>query len=197
MAFFPRKDAQGKFEDLFAGETGFTLIELLVTLAVVVILATVAAPAFRDFFENRRLTNAAQTLYADLQLARAESIKRNQTIFVKFDDSPATDWCYGLEEASTATSCDCADTTNTYCTIDGVRRVTDVDDFPGVTMSASSVAGSTITFDPKRGTLAPAGSIFFTNGSGNQMRIVMSLLGRVRLCVPSGSNVSGYPACPP
>ncbi|WP_188750226.1 GspH/FimT family pseudopilin [Marinobacterium zhoushanense] len=195
MALFPRKDARVYFEDLYARETGFTLIELLVTLAVVVILATVAAPAFRDFFENRRLTNAAQTLYADLQLARAESIKRNQTIFVKFDDSPSTDWCYGLEEASTASSCDCADTSNSYCTVDGVRRVTDVDDFPGVTMSASSVAGSTVTFDPKRGTLSPAGSIFFTNDSGNQMRITMSLLGRLRVCVPSGSSVPGYESC--
>ncbi|WP_051692474.1 GspH/FimT family pseudopilin [Marinobacterium lacunae] len=195
MALFPRKDTRRTFEDLYDRETGFTLIELVVTLVVVAILATVAAPAFRDFFENRRLTGAAQTLYADLQLARAESIKRNQVIFVKFDDTPSNDWCYGLEEASSATSCDCSDSGNAFCTIDGVRRVTDVDDFPGVTMSAASVAGSVITFDPKRGTLSPAGSIYFTGDSGTQMRLVMSLLGRVRLCTPAGSNVPGYESC--
>ncbi|WP_432696817.1 GspH/FimT family pseudopilin [Marinobacterium sp. YM272] len=190
-----RKDCSASGGAVLHKESGFTLIELVVTLAVVAILVTVAAPAFRDFFENRRLTGAAQTLYADLQFARAESIKRNQAIFVKFDDTPSNDWCYGLEEASSATSCDCSDATNTFCTINGVRTVTGVENYPGVLMSAASVSGSTVTFDPRRGTLSPAGSIFFTGNNGNQLRIVMSFLGRLRLCTPPGSAVSGFESC--
>ena len=59
---------------------GFTLIELLVTVAIAVILITIAVPGFNSIIRNVRLTGLANTLVADLQLARSEAIKRNSTV---------------------------------------------------------------------------------------------------------------------
>lgn len=59
---------------------GVTLIELMVTVAVAVILMTVAIPSFRDTIIRNRLTNAANTFMGALNYARTEAIRRNQNI---------------------------------------------------------------------------------------------------------------------
>ncbi|MFC1748853.1 GspH/FimT family pseudopilin [Pseudomonadota bacterium] len=61
---------------------GFTLIELMVTLAVSVILLTVAVPAYSDLLKNSRLSTQANDFVTSLQLARSEAIKRNNYVTV-------------------------------------------------------------------------------------------------------------------
>lgn len=55
---------------------GFTLIELLVTVSVMAILLALAAPSFRDFILNSRLTAQINDLVADISLARNEAASR-------------------------------------------------------------------------------------------------------------------------
>ena len=53
--------------------TGFTLIELMVTIAIAAILATLAAPSFREYIVSQRIKNASFDLFTALTLARSEA----------------------------------------------------------------------------------------------------------------------------
>jgi type IV fimbrial biogenesis protein FimT len=68
---------------------GFTLMELMMTLAVVGVILAIAAPNFRDFLLNNRMTGAANDLLASVQLARSEAIKRQQPVAVCASANPA------------------------------------------------------------------------------------------------------------
>jgi type IV fimbrial biogenesis protein FimT len=59
---------------------GFTLIELMVTVAVLVILTSVAAPSFSIMVANQRLKSGASDLFTALTRARSEAIKRNAEV---------------------------------------------------------------------------------------------------------------------
>src|SRR5436190_23104803 len=61
---------------------GFTAVEILMALAVLGILAALAAPSFRDFANEQRLSSAVGGLAADLQFARTEAIKRNARVLM-------------------------------------------------------------------------------------------------------------------
>jgi type IV fimbrial biogenesis protein FimT len=62
---------------------GFTLVELLIGMSIIAILALLGAPAMGTFLQNSKLSNAAASYYAGIQLARAEAIRRNvETQFV-------------------------------------------------------------------------------------------------------------------
>ncbi len=65
--------------------TGFTLVEIMVTLAVLVIAAAVAAPAFTMMAPNMALKAAARDLYSKLQEAKMLAIKENRRITVRFN----------------------------------------------------------------------------------------------------------------
>lgn len=66
--------------------SAFTLIELLVTVAIVAILASLAAPAFKDLIAGQRIKSAGFDLVTSLMLARSEAIKQNGDVTI----TPAT-----------------------------------------------------------------------------------------------------------
>lgn len=62
---------------------GFTLIELMTTLAVLIVLLTLAAPAFTSFLHSNRLRAAQSELVASLMLARSEAGRRGRQVGVE------------------------------------------------------------------------------------------------------------------
>lgn len=70
---------------------GFTLIELMTVVAVAAILATIAAPSFKNFVVGQRVKSAANEFTMAATLARSEAIKRNSRV--------------GLCVSATGTSC--------------------------------------------------------------------------------------------
>ncbi|NCA69853.1 MAG: prepilin-type N-terminal cleavage/methylation domain-containing protein [Sphingobacteriia bacterium] len=175
---------------------GFTLIELMVALLVVAILISLSAPMMRDLVTRNRLKTAAQAFAEDLQWTRSEAIRRNQELFVTIDSAT---WCYGI---SLSNACDCRLTDprdTTACALptagEAVLKTVSGQGFPGVRIAESTFGGAPAwtRFEPRR-TTARVGSLTFAAGDRASLRVVVSLLGRVRICTPAGS-VAGYPAC--
>ncbi|MGR6036066.1 MAG: pilus assembly FimT family protein [Candidatus Nitrosoglobus sp.] len=170
---------------------GFTLIEMMVTVAVAAILLTVAIPSFTQMIDKKRLESAAENLYADLQFAQSEAIKRNKTIRVFFYANDS-DWCYGLTENL---NCNCQETNPTdsdFCEIEGILKTVHDADFKDISFSSNR---SSFSFSPLRGAVN-TGSAQFQSANNKILQIKVSSFGRFRLCSPSGEgNVAGYPKC--
>jgi len=59
---------------------GFTLTELMVTLAVVAVLLAIAAPSYRNFVLDTRMSAEANEFLTTVNFARSEAVKRNARV---------------------------------------------------------------------------------------------------------------------
>jgi type IV fimbrial biogenesis protein FimT len=146
---------------------GFTLIELMVVLAMLAILSTVAAPAFSDQIARRRMEGAGLELATDLQFARARAVSQRGTTTLVTSSNGAS---------------------YTVTTTDGAKTVT----LPsGVTVSNSV----TVTYDHLRA-MADADHTLTLSSTNTaaMMNVVVSALGRVNVCSPSGA-LTGVVSC--
>jgi prepilin-type N-terminal cleavage/methylation domain-containing protein len=165
---------------------GLTLIELVLTLGVLSVLAVSATPSLLDLLDRHRLRGAAENLRGDLMLARAEALRLNTAVSVAFwIDIEGEGWCYGLSDTG---PCDCA--TDGVCRLDGApAHGAAAERFPRVGLATSFPHGTT-SFQPARGT-ANAGTVTLNVGA-TEVDVVLSALGRVRLC---SDSLGGYPPC--
>jgi len=62
--------------------TGFTLVELMITIAIAMILATLAVPSFSLMINNAKVTSSTNEFVAALNLARSEALKRSDNVTV-------------------------------------------------------------------------------------------------------------------
>lgn len=173
-----------------------TLIEVLIVVVIVGIIASLAAPSFTGGVGTARVTGAAEALYAHLQLARSEAVKRNTPITVSFN---AAAWCAGMIAGTAA--CDCTETVTSesdYCGLDMggtmTAQLVTGNAFQGVTMAANPFTNGNTTIDNVRGT-ANNGSVCLTSSDGKVLRVSMSILGRVSICESGGTSYTTYPAC--
>ena len=75
---------------------GFTLIELMVTLAIGVILMTLAVPSMLNFKRSSELNAATNALLVSLNTARGEAMKRGMNAMA-VPSANGTDWATGWE----------------------------------------------------------------------------------------------------
>lgn len=91
------------------------MVELLIVMAIGAILAMVAAPSMREMLRSMRLSSANSLLLGDLNLARAEAIKRNARVLIcgrnagGTDCAGSTNWSVGwlvcIEDGAVANTC--------------------------------------------------------------------------------------------
>jgi type IV fimbrial biogenesis protein FimT len=185
---------------------GFTVVELMVVILIVALTLTYGLPAFDGLMDRYRIKSAADTLHSDLQFARSEAIRANSDACVGFATGGA--WCYGMNLASTASSCevsacDCtiADPADAqYCSL---RRVTSAD-LPQIKLPAAgnvTFPGNVTGFEPTRGTTALstagsalAGGATFESTGGRRATVNVNAIGRASACSPTDS-VPGLPSC--
>lgn len=86
---------------------GFTLIEMMVTLAVMALLLMMGLPSMSTWLQNTQLRASAESIQAGLQLARAESLRRNAPVRFQLVDTltaacvpndKATNWIISVND---------------------------------------------------------------------------------------------------
>ncbi|MEH6445666.1 MAG: GspH/FimT family pseudopilin [Oceanospirillaceae bacterium] len=63
-------------------QQGFSLVELMVTLAIIVILITVAVPSFNSSLLRADASSLADSLISSLNYAKSEAVSRNERIYL-------------------------------------------------------------------------------------------------------------------
>ena len=58
------------------------MVELMIVVVIAGILATIAIPGFQSLTRSQQVKNASFDLYASLNLARSEAIKRNSNVVI-------------------------------------------------------------------------------------------------------------------
>lgn len=71
---------------------GFSLVELMVAITVLGILMTAAVPMFAVWIGNSKIRTAAESVYAGLQIAKQESVRRNARVLFRATDANSTTW---------------------------------------------------------------------------------------------------------
>lgn len=171
---------------------GFTLLELLVTLVILSIILGAGVPMMLGLTKSVRLQGAAQDTYALLQYARSDALRTTEERFVVWDEG-VNEWCAAV---ATTNDCDCL---TEDCSINGVLRQINSSDYTNVDANAVFSAGDYTRFDGMRGLAeGHAGSARYQLMDGAtveaEVRVVVSVLGRIRYCTESG-EIGSYPAC--
>ncbi len=150
-------------------QKGVTLIEAVTCLVVISVLAALSAPAIAGYRERISLRTETRNLVSWLQQAKNEAIKTNsfvvlgvddRQIFVFIDDGSGTakpgDWIRQPEE----------------------KQIVAAPISEGIVIT-SRFPNNRMRFNGRVG--IRAGRFFVTDNNGNQMQVVLNVMGRIRV----------------
>ncbi len=181
----------------FAG-SGYSLIEALVVVVVLAILLTASLPSFGPTATRAHLRGAADHLRGDLLEARSAALQRGAAVYLVFwRSTDGRAWCWGLH---TQADCDCrlsASAPGNVCRLaaDTPAQTTSSSDYRGISLDALPFGGA-LRLSAVRADLVAGNVSFSVAPSGPMAKVVVSALGRVRLCSPAGARaLGGMAAC--
>ncbi len=169
---------------------GHSMIELCVCVALVGILLAQALPSLERIKQRQRLAATAATLFTDLQEARSLAVLHADSIQVRFYLHP-NGACYLVHTGATG-----------ECQCDGSGLATCAN--TGRLLKSSWIAKadklelktniSALSFQARQGAVTSTGSIELSTSSGESIKQVVSIAGRVRTCSTSIA-LPQYPRC--
>src|SRR5260370_21171982 len=71
-------------------ESGFTMLEMVITVAIIMVLATLAVPLLRDVSASLRFRGAVQAVTGAIQSTRYQAIYQGYSYQVVFDATAKT-----------------------------------------------------------------------------------------------------------
>ncbi|MDT8320959.1 MAG: GspH/FimT family protein [Xanthomonadales bacterium] len=174
----------------------------MTSVALILILVTLAVPSYQDAVEKRRITQGAELILAFVNTIQSESIKRNRPVTVAYSIGDDGQWCIGAVLGRNA--CDCMQTDPTessWCELDNMPWVLRNSDVQARNLIHSASGDGSYQFDPVRGIFtdpSDALTLGLSAGDGSyQMSLNLVSTGRVSVCVPQASNgIHGFHACP-
>ena len=170
-------------------QAGVTLVEMTAVLGITSVLLGSALPDLSRMRANQSLHQAVAPLRTDVQFARASAVALGQTVRL----ATATDTggsCYVIH-AGPSGSCQCAGAAATCSAQGRLLHAAHLGTSHPVTVSANV---SNMIFDGKLGTVTPTGTLTLAAAGGQQLKVVVNVMGRAHTCRAAGS-ISGYPAC--
>lgn len=170
---------------------GVSMLECCMTLAVMALLLLVGVPSLKELQDRIRLQGQSKALTAQIINMRFEAIMKNQAVRMTFINSP-DGTCY-VVHTGPAESCTCDGQGNANCNtkLGQVLATQHWNTNERVQIYANV---RTILFDPRTGLAAPGGTVRLVNASGQELRHIVSLRGRVRTC-SSERNFSDHAPC--
>jgi type IV fimbrial biogenesis protein FimT len=186
--------------------TGFTVIEALVTVAILGIVLAVAVPSAVDWIRIQRVKASAAELAADIQFARAEAVRRNWEVAIKFE-SNGQQACYTVHTTNVFGMCSCLLGEGNACPeahSDNRFELKTVA-LPG-SAGVSMAVNQNLAFESVRALPKGLDEIGLSTGvstlqadidggSMRQLRVVTNTAGRPHICAPSGSKIVGFAPC--
>lgn len=205
---FPKISLCARLMKASLSQRGFTLIELMVTIAMVVILGTLAAPSFQQTIASSRLTTATNDLYTSLAQARSLAIKRGERVTVcKSENSTScstdvtTTWSVGWVTFVDGTRSTTA-SIDTGETVSYVIQATD----PAIVIRGNNALNIYVSYSPdgqsktidggfQVGTLQICSTSPALSNDNRARRITINIAGRATITKPTG--ISAACAAPP
>ena len=163
------------------GHPGFTLVEMAIALLLLGVLITLALPGFNTWMANAQIRSGAAALLNGLQLARAEAVRRNDS--VEFVLGTKTGWSVNMvasgEQVQTRSENEGSPNAQVVVLPDGATRLT-FNGFGRVAPNGDSTAPITqIEIRNPSG-----GSCMAASGRMHCLQVRISG-GNVRLCDPN------------
>lgn len=175
---------------------GFTLIELMVVVALTAIVIGLVGPSMRELLAVKRVQSINAEMMTDLQYARTEAVRRNQSLAVQFQSNSAMT-CYVVTAIDAAVGkCNCLATPGSACkggweeikTVQVPRKA-------DVTLAASSSMSTLVRFEKLAGTSLPGDfQVDVVSSLRGQLRTSINPAGLPSVCSPDGS-ITQVPKC--
>ena len=144
---------------------GLTLLEIMTVIAILGILAAISVPNVIAWQQTAKLRGATRDLMSDLSMARMHAVKNGAVVKALFKKSG-----YILF----------IDTNNDDVAGAGDDVLRSKKYPPGNVMQKATFPGAKTAFYPS-GAASPAGSVTLDHGGSMQMKIIVNLVGRIRV----------------
>lgn len=172
-------------------QAGHSLLELLLCACILAILLASTLPGLNQFVQRQRLQAVAQSVMVDLQQARAEAVRGHDSVQFAFGQ-PTGGSCYVIHTGAIG-DCRCEANGQAVCT--GTANVIKIAWLPASRSVSLRANVRNLSFHARQGSVTSTGSIdLAVDRSGEAIRHVISIAGRVRSCAPQAA-IAGLKPC--
>jgi type IV fimbrial biogenesis protein FimT len=168
---------------------GVTLVEALCAISIFATSVGLAMPSLKSWKERQALLSAAAELETDIQYARSHAVAHNTAVHLTVRTT-SEGACYVMHTGETD-ACTCTSDYGPVCN-GGNAHTLRYSAYPEHGIVKLLNRNTTLTFNPRLGTVTPAATFKLKAPSATVHQIV-SIMGRTRSCSPDG--IPGTRAC--